>query len=511
MSPRYNTITQNPGKKIAAVNEDLVDLTDNLKAALDNDPTNASVSEGSGYLDLAKELKQIKDSITDLVKKTDIHESKLPSSLLPVFYTAPLAPEDYTLVSGVQINQGQLSLRDINNKQVDGLGLAYQSGLSNDWSVEFVNAPLSNGVVSNIDNILVFDGSNNDKNNLYATKAYGLDDSFGFEATITYTSSGVGESPLILASTLPNNDGESEYFDASANYPVVAEGDIDKIRLIKTVGSNKVHVYLKNNDNNWSYLNTSDSLTMPLTPGIVHNSHNVSGISLQSDSKGLFFPIEDTSVGFTTVGDNTINNIITPWLTDAIPAGGWAFVVVLTAMTSAQASGDTYASLAKAFKYVIDQEAEANMYYSDPDYNATAIADWLAAGHTLFPTGQLVIVADSASSLNPTTLGDVFDSWLAANIPTLSQTNGWSHYGLNYMVFPDAGAKTAFETQWSSLPALSLDADGQLEGGRKHVTHWNDTDIDGAPVTAAGTGISVGPRSPYFPTVMVKVIDKIDA
>ena len=47
MSPRYNIITQNPGKKIAAVNEDLVDLADNLKAALDNDPTNASVSEGS--------------------------------------------------------------------------------------------------------------------------------------------------------------------------------------------------------------------------------------------------------------------------------------------------------------------------------------------------------------------------------------------------------------------------------------------------------------------------------
>lgn len=77
MSPRYNIITQNPGKKISAVNEDLVDLTDNLKAALDNDPTNSSVSEGSGYLDLAKELKQIKDSITDLVKKTDIKKIEM--------------------------------------------------------------------------------------------------------------------------------------------------------------------------------------------------------------------------------------------------------------------------------------------------------------------------------------------------------------------------------------------------------------------------------------------------
>ena len=57
MSPRYNTMIQNPGKKIAAVNQELTDLTDNLKAALDNDPTNASVAEGKGYIDLATKFR----------------------------------------------------------------------------------------------------------------------------------------------------------------------------------------------------------------------------------------------------------------------------------------------------------------------------------------------------------------------------------------------------------------------------------------------------------------------
>ena len=49
MAPRYSIFTQNPGKKIAAVNQDLEDLADNLKAALDNDPTNASVAEGKRF------------------------------------------------------------------------------------------------------------------------------------------------------------------------------------------------------------------------------------------------------------------------------------------------------------------------------------------------------------------------------------------------------------------------------------------------------------------------------
>jgi len=193
MSPRYNTITQNPGKKIAAVNEDLVDLTDNLKAALDNDPTNASVSEGSGYLDLAKELKQIKDSlsisnntINNFNSELESLKENVPVNLNPVIFNPVWSETPTPNYELPTINNGSYPLFGLDHNNNDALTVIYTYGLSEDWQTDFTNGTIQKQLVSNLSNSLKYMGSGSiNENSLVTTKVYTIDDGFNFSCKVT--------------------------------------------------------------------------------------------------------------------------------------------------------------------------------------------------------------------------------------------------------------------------------------------------------------------------------------
>ena len=244
MSPRYNTITQNPGKKIAAVNEDLVDLADNLKAALDNDPTNASVSEGSGYLDLAKELKQIKDSlsisnntINNFNLELETLKQNVPVNLNPVIFN-PVWSEtpNYELPT---INNGSYPLFGLDHNINDALTVIYTDGLSEDWQTDFTNGTIQKQLVSNLSNSLKYMGSGSIKeNSLVSTKEYSVADGFNFSCFVTLSDGAsdgtvLGYNPVFDASGMLNYDGLTVSGTTEVDLVMVKDQDSSKVRVWK--------------------------------------------------------------------------------------------------------------------------------------------------------------------------------------------------------------------------------------------------------------------------------------
>lgn len=89
-----------------------------------------------------------------VVANVNIIESKLPTSLVPEILDSTLVPPGTFDQLSDELVQGYLAIRNDQNIEVDKLVSAYSTGISKQWSVEFVNASLSNGQVVNIDNIL---------------------------------------------------------------------------------------------------------------------------------------------------------------------------------------------------------------------------------------------------------------------------------------------------------------------------------------------------------------------
>ena len=98
-------------------------------------------------------------------------EAKLSDSLLPQDLSSYPSLTNFTASTPAS---GYLPLRNTGNIQVDGLVSVFTDGLSDKWTAEFVNATLSNGVVSNIDNILSCTESfnNNSIHHLMTSKQY---------------------------------------------------------------------------------------------------------------------------------------------------------------------------------------------------------------------------------------------------------------------------------------------------------------------------------------------------
>ena len=132
-------------------------------------------------------------NIAGLVAKTDIHEKKLPGSLLPVAlsFDGVDLPTGYAVAAATQ---GQLATREFDNSQIDAFVSMYNvEGISTEWNAEFVNAPLTNGTVSNVDNIItcpsaIFDDANKTSNiDLMTTKNYST---FAYECDIEIVGTG---------------------------------------------------------------------------------------------------------------------------------------------------------------------------------------------------------------------------------------------------------------------------------------------------------------------------------
>jgi len=125
-----------------------------------------------GQVDIYKML-PISDNfgVSQLYSSIAQIEAKLSDSLLPQDLSSYPSLTNFTASTPAS---GYLPLRNTGNIQVDGLVSVFTDGLSDKWTAEFVNATLSNGVVSNIDNILSCTESfnNNSIHHLMTSKQY---------------------------------------------------------------------------------------------------------------------------------------------------------------------------------------------------------------------------------------------------------------------------------------------------------------------------------------------------
>lgn len=199
---------QNPGKKIAAVNQELTDLTDNLKAALDNDPTNSSVSEASGYLDLAKELKQIKDSLRDL---GHLAGSNVPVALRDV----PDAPAGFAPATPTQ---GYIPLQGpLGGKQQHQLISLYSAGIDGNVAAELITGPLDNGSMMVVDIVLsssvsdVPSVSKNNVSNLMTCGDVTASKQSGWTLSGVFKVSATDKSGPVLVHDMPDVDTQAYY------------------------------------------------------------------------------------------------------------------------------------------------------------------------------------------------------------------------------------------------------------------------------------------------------------
>lgn len=135
-------------------------------------------------------LKTQTSEITDI--KTYVENLK-DLNFVPVelSFSGIVVPEDYITV---EFTEGQLPIRNYKSKIVDAFVSMYNiDGISTEWIVDFINTPLDNGAVINIDNILycpsaVFDNSNRISNlDLMTTKIYSA---FSYECDLEIVGTG---------------------------------------------------------------------------------------------------------------------------------------------------------------------------------------------------------------------------------------------------------------------------------------------------------------------------------
>lgn len=178
MRSRYNVIIQNPGKKIADINENIKKIENTTSSLADelNQKANASA------LDLKADVSAIPD-ITGLASQSD-----LDSTTQMANNAAGLAVDALVLLQGTpsteeidalnrilehkaiefvlppskgdstftpsETTQGYFPVRDSNLKTVNALVSMYSSGIADSWKIDFVNAVDDVGNVKNIDNKL---------------------------------------------------------------------------------------------------------------------------------------------------------------------------------------------------------------------------------------------------------------------------------------------------------------------------------------------------------------------